>query len=285
MLRPEDLDQAQIVAKPVQDIDPNVLGTLASGDVLFVDCSQVAKVGSDVLHIYPVLERLDGDLPIRQGRRGVPVGGGVLRRPSQSGVDLAAAALRPAATIAFLMKIYTRTGDDGTTGLFYGGRVAKDSELPWAYGTVDEAQAALGMARTHTTPGGELDALLVRLCRDLYVLMAELATLPENRVKLAPGTTLVTEPMVTELERLIDDISSRFDLPTEFVIPGGNPVGAALDVARTVARRAERLALRAVVADSHVVPYLNRLSDLLWTLARWQEGTSLSSRSVPNPAG
>ena len=179
------------------------------------------------------------------------------------------------------MKIYTRTGDDGTTGLFYGGRVAKDSEQPWAYGTVDETQAAIGVARTHTDPGGELDALLVQLCRELYVLMAELATLPENRAKLAEGTTLVTDEMVAGLENLIDDVSARFDPPTEFVIPGGNPVSAALDTARTVARRAERLALRCAAADSLVVPYLNRLSDLLWTLARWQEGVSLPSRAAP----
>lgn len=176
------------------------------------------------------------------------------------------------------MKIYTRTGDDGTTGLFYGGRVPKDSAQPWAYGTVDEAQAALGVARALAERAGELDELLVRLCRDLYVLMAELATLPANRSKLTAGTTLVTPEMVTDLETLIDDINSRFEMPTEFVIPGQNPVAAQLDVARTVVRRAERLALRAAVPESSVVPYLNRLSDLCWTLARWQEGEALRSR-------
>ena len=176
------------------------------------------------------------------------------------------------------MKIYTRTGDDGTTGLFYGGRVPKDSALPWAYGTVDEAQAALGVARSLAERGGELDQLLVGLCRDLYVLMAELATLPANRAKLTPGTTLVTAEQVTGLENLIDDVNSRFEMPTEFVIPGQTAVAAQLDVARTVVRRAERLALRAVVPDSHVVAYLNRLSDLCWTLARWQEGEALTAR-------
>ena len=177
------------------------------------------------------------------------------------------------------MKIYTRTGDDGTTGLFYGGRVPKDSALPWAYGTVDEAQAALGVARSLAERGGELDQLLVGLCRDLYVLMAELATLPANQAKLTPGTTLVTAEQVTALETLIDDVNSRFEMPTEFVIPGQTAVAAQLDVARTVVRRAERLALRAVVPDSHVVAYLNRLSDLCWTLARWQEGEALTARS------
>ena len=154
----------------------------------------------------------------------------------------------------------------------------KDSALPWAYGTVDEAQAALGVARALAERAGELDELLVRLCRDLYVLMAELATLPANRSKLTAGTTLVTPEMVTDLETLIDDINSRFEMPTEFVIPGQNPVAAQLDVARTVVRRAERLALRAASPESSVVAYLNRLSDLCWTLARWQEGEALSSR-------
>lgn len=178
------------------------------------------------------------------------------------------------------MKIYTRAGDDGTTGLLYGGRVAKDSELPRAYGTVDEAQAALGVARAHVERGSELDGILVRLERDLWVLMAELATDPGNRHKLSPGQSLVTAEMVVGLEGLIDEVSARFEPPTEFVVPGEEPVAAFLDVARTVVRRAERTAMAAAADDSHVVPYLNRLSDLVWTLARWREGHSLATRSV-----
>jgi cob(I)alamin adenosyltransferase len=174
-------------------------------------------------------------------------------------------------------KVYTRTGDDGTTGLLYGGRVRKDSELPAAYGAVDEAQAFLGVARAEAGAGSELDELLIRLERDLYVLMAELATQPENRHKLAPGISAVTDDMVTALEHLIDDVSARFDPPTEFVVPGESRVAAHLDVARTVVRRAERHALAAAPPPSAVVTYLNRLSDLLWTLARWQEGHSLPS--------
>jgi cob(I)alamin adenosyltransferase len=123
------------------------------------------------------------------------------------------------------------------------------------------------------------------LCHDLYVLMAELATLPENRRKLVEGRTLVTAAMVEALEHLIDDVSARFEPPTEFVIPGQTVVAAHLDVARTVVRRAERLAMRVVPADSQVMPYLNRLSDLCWTLARWQEGPSLASRSAPGTSG
>ena len=110
--------------------------------------------------------------------------------------------------------------------------------------------------------------------------MGELATDPASRSKLTPGATLVTEEMVVALETTIDAISERFDPPTEFVVPGQNRIGALLDVARTVVRRAERDAMSAVVDGSVVVPYLNRLSDLLWTLARWQEGTSLPTRSV-----
>lgn len=180
------------------------------------------------------------------------------------------------------MKIYTKTGDDGTTGLFYGGRVPKDSVLPIAYGAVDEAQAALGLARA-ASDDAELDELLVELCRDLYVAMAELATLPENHHKLADGTTRVTEPMVDRLDGLIDTITARFDAPTEFVIPGQTETAARLDWARVVVRRAEREAQPAHVEGSHVLRYLNRLSDLVWTLARWQEGNALESRRAGDP--
>ena len=176
------------------------------------------------------------------------------------------------------MKIYTRKGDDGTTGLLFGGRVRKDDPAPEAYGAVDEAQAALGVARAETGEGSELDALLVRLERDLWVVMGELATSSENRGKLDQGVSLVTAEMVAGLEPVIDDLTSRFDAPTEFVVPGQNRLSALLDVGRTAVRKAERRALSAAAEDSHVVPYLNRLSDLLWTMARWQEGQFMPAR-------
>ncbi len=177
-------------------------------------------------------------------------------------------------------RIYTKKGDDGTTGLFYGGRVRKDSDLPAAYGTVDEAQAVLGLARAESTDDAELSQMLVMIMKDLYVLMAELATLPENRTKLVAGQTAVSAGMVTGLEAIIDDLDTRFDPPTEFVVPGGNRVAAWLDLGRTVVRRAERLSLKAAEPPSLVVPYLNRLSDLLWTMARWQEGTSVITKEI-----
>jgi cob(I)alamin adenosyltransferase len=177
------------------------------------------------------------------------------------------------------MKIYTRAGDDGTTGLFYGGRVRKDDPAPMAYGDVDEAQAALGVVRAELERGSELEELVVSLQRDMWVLMAELATAEENRHKLTAGSSLVTAEMVARLEGLIDDITPRFPPITEFVVPGQTRSGALLDVARTVVRRAERTALHAATHDSLVVAYLNRLSDLCWTLARWQDGTSLPARS------
>jgi cob(I)alamin adenosyltransferase len=178
------------------------------------------------------------------------------------------------------MKIYTRKGDDGTTGLYGGGRVAKDSAAPEAYGTVDEAQAALGVARAHAPKGGDLDQILVHVERDLWVLMAELATEPENRHKLVPGASQVTAEMVADLEARIDDVTSRFEQPTEFVVPGEDVTAAHLDVARTVVRRAERRSMAVAEPGSQVLPYLNRLSDLCWTLARWVEGESLETRSV-----
>ncbi len=176
-------------------------------------------------------------------------------------------------------KIYTKVGDDGTTGLFYGGRVPKDSLLPTAYGTVDEAQAVMGVARAHLGRTHELNEVLIGLERDLYVLMAELATAPENRHKLEAGKSATDQSMIDRLEQLIDSYSERFEPPTQFVVPGEDLAAAYLDLARTIVRRAERHSLHAAEAPSFVLPYLNRLSDLLWTIARWQEGSSLAART------
>ena len=172
-------------------------------------------------------------------------------------------------------KVYTRKGDDGTTGLFHGGRIGKDAPGPAAYGDVDEAVSALGLARALTKPGTDLYELLLRLQRELFVAGAELATEPDKRDRLEPGVSRVTPEMVAALEPVIDDVTTRFDPPQEFVLPGENELAAALDLARAVVRRAERQAVAARadgwLDDSQVVPYLNRLADLVYTLARWQE--------------
>lgn len=183
-----------------------------------------------------------------------------------------------------MSKLYTGKGDDGTTGLFYGGRVPKDDPRPEAFGAVDEAQAAIGLARAAVERGGELDGWLIEVERDLYVLMAELATAAENHPKLTPGQTAVTSGMVDAVSARTDEVGGRFPFPTEFVIPGQGELSARLDVARTVVRRAERASVGVAVADSHVVPYLNRLSSLLWTLGRWVEADdTLLSRTDRHP--
>jgi len=178
------------------------------------------------------------------------------------------------------VKIYTRRGDDGSTGLFHGGRVAKDESGPDAYGTVDEAVSALGVARAACV--GVLHDRILEVQRELFVVAAELATSASKRDMLVAGTSLATGEMVTRLEERIDLVESETGLPTEFVVPGGSPAAAALDLARSITRRAERRAVTHVraegVGDSFVVPYLNRLADYLYVLARSAEAAWVPSR-------
>ncbi|MFZ0668291.1 MAG: cob(I)yrinic acid a,c-diamide adenosyltransferase [Acidimicrobiales bacterium] len=185
-------------------------------------------------------------------------------------------------------KVYTRTGDDGTTGLLYGKRVKKDHPSIEANGAVDEAQAVIGVARAETERGSELDTLLVGIERSLWVVMAEIATPPEDRHKLHAGKSLVTDEMVRELEVQIDGFKELTEVPADFVVPGQDRTSALLDQARTVVRRAERLVISAqedLANDdvSFVGPYLNRLSDLIWTVARWQEGAHELARQSGKP--
>jgi cob(I)alamin adenosyltransferase len=173
------------------------------------------------------------------------------------------------------VKIYTRKGDDGTTGLWYGGRVPKFDGRPEAYGSIDEAAAALGHARAAAERGGELHGDILRLQRELFVAGAELATAPEAAGRLEPGVSKVTAEMVERLEADIDRYMGRVDLPPKFVIPGGTELSARLDVARAAVRRAERRvsALRhhGDLADGTVLRYLNRLSDALFAMARFAD--------------
>jgi cob(I)alamin adenosyltransferase len=177
-----------------------------------------------------------------------------------------------------LVKVYTRRGDDGTTGLLYGGRVDKDDLRTAAYGTTDEAVSALGLGRAHLAAGGQgawHDAVLA-VQRDLFVVGAQLATDPSHWERLEPGVARVSDAMVVRLEHAIDALVERHPLPQEFVVPGQAVAGAAIDLARTIVRRAERevVALRraAGLPDETPLRYLNRLSDYLFVLARAVEG-------------
>ncbi len=170
-----------------------------------------------------------------------------------------------------MTRIDTKTGDDGTTGLLFGGRVSKSDQRPQAFGAVDEAQAALGLVRALGNLAPRENQLVTDLESELYVAMAELATAADNRHKLVEGTTKITTQMVTALEDQIGLYYDGFEMPTEFVIPGSGPAAALFDFARTVVRRAEREAIALGDPETEVIRYLNRLSDLLWTLARWSE--------------
>ena len=187
------------------------------------------------------------------------------------------------------MRIYTRKGDAGTTGLLFGGeRISKADLRADAYGTTDEAVSALGLARASIGSATDrtearLDELILRLQRELFVVGAELATHTDRRERLTDGVSRVTASMVSALESEIDELETVVEQPKEFVVPGESMTGAALDLARTTARRAERRAVALAEAgelpDSHVVPYLNRLADLLFVMARAADGGFRAVRS------
>ena len=173
------------------------------------------------------------------------------------------------------MKIYTKKGDDGTTGLWYGGRVGKASGRPEAYGSVDEAASELGHCRAAAERGSELYADILRIQEELFVAGAELATAPEAAERLEAGVSKVTADMIERLESDIDRYMDRVSLPPKFVIPGGNELSARLDVARTAVRRAERrvsaLKDTGELADETVLHYLNRASDAVYAMARFAD--------------
>jgi cob(I)alamin adenosyltransferase len=175
-----------------------------------------------------------------------------------------------------VVKIYTRKGDDGTTSLWYGGRVPKHHGRTEAYGTLDEACSVLGVARALC--GGEqaeLAADILRLQDDVFIAGAELATAPAAAERLEDGISRTTAEMVAALEERIDHYMSQVELPPQFVIPGGNRLSAQLDVARTVIRRAERLVTALQDDDELIgetlVHFLNRASDLAYAMARFAD--------------
>jgi cob(I)alamin adenosyltransferase len=172
--------------------------------------------------------------------------------------------------------VATGKGDDGTTGLLFGGRVSKADPRTEAYGAVDEAVAALGMARVELTDNGltDLAALILRFQRELFVVGAELATNPEHLDRLVDGTTRVSAEMLDSVEAELARWEAIVEMPREFVIPGETRASAALELGRAVLRRAERriVALAASTSVSELLlAYVNRLADLLWVLARVAE--------------
>jgi len=229
------------------------------------------------------------------------------------------AAKRPAIETS---AVATGRGDDGTTGLLYGGpRIGKDDPRTEAYGTIDEAVAAMGLARaalpawigrsvdqhgeseasrSEAGPAeaghgdiGRADAaklgdLILRFQRELFVAGAELATTPEAWARLEDGRTRVSEAMLDGVEAVLTDLETRITMPTEFVVPGETPASAALELARTILRRADRRATTLeredLVPGPWLLPYLNRLADLLWVMARAAEAVE-SAQARPSVEG
>jgi cob(I)alamin adenosyltransferase len=200
--------------------------------------------------------------------------------------------------------IATGRGDDGTTGLLYGGdRIPKDDLRTEAYGTLDEAVAALGLARAELELKRHLDVLppaldqvatiILRIQRELFVAGAELAANPAAWDRLRDDATKVSAGMVAGIDALLEDYEARIAFPNEFIVPGETRTSAALELARTILRRAERRAVTMERADlvpgAHLLPYLNRLADLLWVLARAAEQaearTATAARTGAPPSG
>ncbi len=195
--------------------------------------------------------------------------------------------------------VATGKGDDGTTGLLFGGdRISKDDPRAEAYGTIDETVAALGLARAElglkqqygvVPPAlAGMAELILRLQRELFVVGAELATTPTAWDRLVDEQTRVSDAMVAGLDDLLREVESHIEMPTEFVVPGESRTSAALELARTTLRRAERrtvgLERENLVPGPYLLPYLNRLADLLWVLARAAEQAE-SRRAPPSRPG
>jgi cob(I)alamin adenosyltransferase len=178
--------------------------------------------------------------------------------------------------MAAVVKIYTKKGDDGTTSLWYGGRVPKSDARTEAYGSIDEAGSALGVARSMcSSANAEIARDVLRVQTELFVAGAELATAPEASKRLEDTVSRVTDEMVDSLDAEIDRYMDRVSLPPKFVIPGGTALSAQLDLARAVLRRAERrvvdLKLSDGLASDAVLRYLNRASDFVYAMARFAD--------------
>jgi len=183
-----------------------------------------------------------------------------------------------------MAKVTTGTGDTGYTGLLGDQRVPKYDPRPDTFGTVDEATSALGLARA-TASDPRVKEIIYTLQQELYLLMGELATPPEQYEKI--GLRMTAEH-VRRLEQIEEALKQEVEIPNKFVIPGDTPTGAALDLARTIIRRAERMVVRllheGIIANPEVVRYLNRLSDLVFILARCVEvRSSLAALPADGP--
>jgi cob(I)alamin adenosyltransferase len=195
--------------------------------------------------------------------------------------------------------VATGRGDDGTTGLLFGGeRVRKDDLRTEAFGAVDEAVAALGLARAELAHVGPTQArtpafagladLVLRIQRELFVVGAELATAPEAKDRQRDGETRVSQAMVDDMDAVLREMEAVIELPREFVVPGETRVSAGIEMARTVLRRAERRSVTLALHDEtlaagRLLPYLNRLADLLWILARVAEQGEARTATVARP--
>ncbi|MFH1383103.1 MAG: cob(I)yrinic acid a,c-diamide adenosyltransferase [Chloroflexota bacterium] len=172
------------------------------------------------------------------------------------------------------MKTFNKRGDAGQTSLLYGGRVSKSDLRCEAYGTIDEAVSALGVARNFVTKA-KTKGVILKVQKELFIVCAEIATRPEEYDKLTSNFTPVTTEMVDWLEATITDLEAEIEMPKVFIIPGGNAGSAFLDLARAMTRTAERNAVQLKEANEIknelILKYLNRLADLLFTLARYEE--------------
>ena len=171
-------------------------------------------------------------------------------------------------------KVYTKFGDSGETSLLYGGRISKNSPNTEAYGITDEAVSVMGLARAFTTDE-RVNDLLRQLQRELFTIAAELATDPGKYELFQQHFKPVTQEMVESLETSIDSLEEEFEMPKVFILPGGSQASSAIDLARCVIRTAERrvvaMAEQDLLTNSLIMTYLNRLGDLLFVLARYED--------------
>ena len=170
--------------------------------------------------------------------------------------------------------LYTRTGDSGETGLLYGGRVSKNDPRVEAYGAVDDAISAMGLARSYTSDEF-VKTLIMKLQKELFVVGSELATSSESYEKFLEHFSPVNKEMVINLEKVLDELMEIVKLPPNFIVPGSSPTSAAIDLGRSIIRRAERcvvtLKQQNQVFNDQIIIYLNRLADVLFILARYQD--------------